>query len=219
MIIALANQLGASATAILITLAVVRARSGRKVLLVDTSRSRLADGWGGARRENGFRPWVSTCVLDGRKLQDELGVLREQYNDIVIDTAGRNTAEARSTFVAAKLVLVPVRPRMAALATQYQLIDTLNAARVFNPAIRVLFAIVDDNNHLTQEELATGRAYMSRVALASLALTTVRAPEEHQYGVGRCVCDAETCDPERAAEMHALDREVYGQAPNAAPGY
>lgn len=197
-------------------LAVLRARSGRKVLLVDTNRSRLAHGWASARRENGRRPWVSSRVLDGQKLQAELGVLNEQYNDIVIDTAGRNTAESRSVFVAAKLVLVLVRPRMAALATQYQLIDTLNAARVFNPAIRVLFVIVGDDNHLTQDELATARAYMSRVALASLASTTVRAPDEHEYGVGRCICDAETCDPERAAEMHALYREVYGRLPNAA---
>jgi hypothetical protein len=41
-------------------------------------------------------------------------------------------------------------------------------------------------------------------------------PAEIDYGIGRCVCDAETCDPARAAEMHALYREVYAQAPSVA---
>jgi chromosome partitioning protein len=214
--IALANQLGASASAILMNLAVLRARSGRKLLLVDTTRARHSYGWGNARRESGLRPWFATRALDGRRLAAEIGDFTEQYNDIVVDMAGYDTAQARSVFATVNLVLVPVLPRMAGLATQYQLITSLNAARLHNPAIRVVFAIVGEQAPATEDELAIARAYASRVALASLASTTVCVPAELDYGIGRCVCDAETCDPERAAEMHALYREVYAQAPSVA---
>jgi hypothetical protein len=38
--------------------------------------------------------------------------------------------------------VVPVTPAQADLASQYQLIARLNAARMFNPGLRVLFVLV-----------------------------------------------------------------------------
>ncbi|NML62825.1 hypothetical protein HHL21_17425 [Massilia sp. RP-1-19] len=57
--------------------------------------------------------------------------------------------------------------------------------------------------------MAAVRLYAAHVMSATLAATVLHAPHALEYGQGRCVCDAETCDPEMAAELNSLYREVY----------
>jgi chromosome partitioning protein len=167
MIIAVANQDGgAGKTVIANHLALLRTRSGRKVMLVDAARA-----------------------ITARKLVTDLELLRVRYNDIVIDTEGRDTAEGRAALIAARLVVVPVTPDRVDLSSQYKLIARLNSARMFNPGLRVLFVLVAD--HPSDEECAAVRAYTARVMSATLASTVI-----HEQG-------------QVAADMDALYREVF----------
>lgn len=213
MIITIANQ-GPSAGASIVAsnLAVLRARSGRKVCLIDTDlKKRFACGWSIERSAAGIRPRIPGRNIGGRGLVQELDKLLPHFNDILIETEARDCADNRSALIAARLVVVPVQADQVDLGTQYKLIACLNAARMFNPGLRVLFVLVAGRTDPTSDELAAVRAYVSRVMSASLASTTLHAPGSHEYGEGRCVCDAETCDPDMAAEMHALYQEVYAQ--------
>ena len=74
-----------------------------------------------------------------------------------------------------------------------------------------MFVIVDDQGEPSIEALASMRAYVARVMAATLAATVIHAPMSIEYGQGRCVCAAETCDPDSAAEFHALYKEVYAR--------
>jgi chromosome partitioning protein len=209
MIIALANQLGGGATGIVDNLVVLRARDGRKVLLVDTAYKRRASAWARARCSANIRPWVATCALPGKTLAAEVAALRSQFNDIVIDTDGGDALATRSAFCAATLLVVPVRAQLAGLAPQYAMMASLQAARQLNPALRVLFVLVGGAAEPTAREWATVRAFVSRVGAATLARTVIHAPDGYQFGEGRCVSDGATCDPELAAEMAVLYREIY----------
>jgi chromosome partitioning protein len=165
MIVAIANQDGGSGkTVIAHHLAQLRIRSGRKVMLVDAARAATAG-----------------------KLVTDLELLRARYNDIVIDTEGRDTAESRAALIAARLVVVPVTPDRVDLSSQYKLIARLNTARMFNPGLRVLFVLVAD--HPTDEECAAVRAYTARVMSATLASTVIHG--------------------EASADMDALYHEVF----------
>ena len=55
-------------------------------------------------------------------------------------------------------------------------------------------------------------AHVARVEDATLAETVLHAPAAREYGPGRCVSDATTCDPDAAAELRALYDEVYPAA-------
>jgi chromosome partitioning protein len=139
---------------------------------------------GGGRRQAAWPRAIS-----GRALLDELELLRTRYNDIVIDTEGRDTADSRAALIAARLAVVPVTPGQVDLDSQYQLIARLNAARMFNPGLRVLFVLVGVDGAPSDEERAAVRAFAARVMSATLASTIIRGAAP--------------------ADMDALYREVF----------
>jgi chromosome partitioning protein len=189
MIIAIANQHGGCAKSVVAnSLAMLRARAGRKVLLLDADPRQDATACNGRRGGAGAQLAVRSGA--GRNLQEELERLRRHYNDILIDTEGRDTLVSRSALIAARLVLVPVAPDQADLASQYKLIARLNSARMFNPGLRVLFVAYGGAADLTQDELAAIRAYAARVMSATLASIVI-----HEH----CSDD----------EMDALYKEVF----------
>lgn len=170
MIIAIANHEGGSAkSAVANSLALLRARSGRKVLLVDADPRRAATSWCCQRAAAETTPRVQVCGASGRNLAEQLERLRRHYNDIVIDTEGRDTTESRAALIAARLVVVPVSPGQVDLASQYKLIARLNSARMFNPGLRVLFVACGGHHDLSAEDIAAIRAYAARVMSATLA--------------------------------------------------
>lgn len=174
MIIAIANQSGGSGKTLVASyLALLRARAGRKVLLLDADPKQSAMAWNCECIAAGIQPRVPARPMRGRDVPAELEVLRRYYNDIVIDTEGRDTVQSRAALIAARLVLVPVSAEQADLASQYQLIARLNSARMFNPGLRVLFVACCGCQGPENEQLAAIRAYASRVMSASLACTVI----------------------------------------------
>lgn len=190
-------------------LAVLRARSGRAICIIDADPRARAYGWSCERSAAGQGPSIPARRLAGRALEREIEVLAPNYHDLLINTGERDTHESRAALGAARTVVVPVRVRQADLDRHYGLVARLNAARMFNPQLRVLFVIVTDGAAPDGEELAAVRQYVAHVMSATLATTLIHDPCANEYGRGRCVCDAETCDPEAAAEFRALYREIY----------
>lgn len=221
MIVAIVNQHdNPDRTVVARNLAVLRARSGRRVCLMNTDAARDEwgvrgdrDDWCSERSTAGVRPWIDTRQVGSRAVKARLAALRPLFNDILIDAGARDSEACRCVLASAPLVLVPVRGDAIDLDCQYRLLARLNAARIFNPDMRVLFVAVGSAEGLTPQERAAVLAHVTRVQGASLADTVLHRPGAFDYGAGRCVCDAETCDPEAAAEMHALYREVYAPLP------
>lgn len=190
-------------------LAVLRARSGHAICIIDADPRARAYDWSCERSMAGHGPSIPARRLTGRALEHEIDVLAPDYHDLLINTGERDTHESRAALGAAHTVIVPVRVRQADLEKHYGLVARLNAARMFNPQLRVLFVVVIDGAAPAGEELAAVRHYVAHVMSATLATTFINNPCAYEYGRGRCVCDAETCDPEAAAEFRALYREIY----------
>lgn len=216
MIIALANQPG-SAISLLANLAVLRAADGRKVLLADTHPKRHASDWGANRQRAAVEPWlaVRSMTAGGQDIERA----SRQFSDILIDTDGRDSPASRAAYALADLVIVPLPPAVAALDWQHQLIASLNLASLNSThggrrQRRVLFVLLAGQTGPCAAQLAAGLAYLSRLSCvsgidATLAETVIRAPDGDAYGPGRCVSDAQTCDPEHAAELRTLYRQAF----------
>lgn len=212
MIVALINQHRSEDRCVIArNLAVLRARSGRKVCLVTPAPH--GSHWCFERNSAGIAPRIET--RGAGKPGDGVELLRRHFNDVVADVGCRHTQASQHMLAAAKRVLVPVHGGDLDLASQYDLIERMHAAHRSNPDMRVLFVMVTAVDGPAATERAAVRACVARLRGAGLAATVLCAPAALDYGAGRCVCDAETCDPEAARQMHDLYREIY--APDTAP--
>ena len=185
MIVAIADQCGVHGTLIAAHLAALREHGGHSVLALDAA---------GARR-----------------VASRFKELIPDYHDIVIDTEGGDTPEGRAALAAANLVIVPVEAGQADLEKQYKLIARLNAARIFNPGLHVLFVTVGGSIDLTAEQRKAIRSYVAHVMSATLAATVIHDDPVFSIGHRTAICHAgATGAPEqRAAELRALYREVF----------
>lgn len=207
MIIAIINQHhNADRCVIARNLAVLRARSGRKVCLLATAHAQGIGSWCIERNTMGVLPALASRSA-GRHAE-KIEWLRRQFNDIVVDAGTRSSDDCHGVLSAAKLALVPVRGNQIDLASQYLLLDRIKAAQLFNPGLCVLFVPVSGPHGVPVEELSAIKAHVARLDRAVLANTVLRDPAAFEYGPGRCVCDAETCDPDGARQMHELYREA-----------
>ena len=212
MIIAIVNQHSSlERTVVARNLAVLRAQSGRRVCLMTTAGNGNSD-WSEERSQAGVQPWIETHQVGSRAVRTRLAALRPLFDDILIDAGTRDTDGCRCVLAESRLVVVPVRGGALELDLQYRLLARLNGARTFNPAMRVLFVAVSGAAGPGVSERAAVLAHVARVNDATLAETVLHAPAARDYGPGRCVSDATTCDPDAAAELRALYDEVYPAA-------
>ncbi|WP_426114644.1 hypothetical protein [Massilia sp. PWRC2] len=218
MIVAIAStKTGRGHCALAANLAVLRTRSGSRMCLLDIDPARSAYRWGCARSEEGQGPAMAALALPARVATGGIDQIASRYSDLLIHTGACASHDCRSALLSARVVVVPLAPADYDLDANYSLIADLNGARMFNPSLKALFVILADVGEPTALELARARLYVAQVMSATLANTVLHWPDANEYGHGRCVCDAETCDPDAAAELHALYREVYAQQAAISP--
>jgi cellulose biosynthesis protein BcsQ len=200
-------------------LALLRARHGRRVLLLDASPERMCERWGADRAHSRLRPVVHTRSARGPGFSEEVERLLARHDDIVVDAGDGNGAECRGALIAAQVVLVPLAPEHADIDVRYRLIARLNNARMFNPGLRVLFVTAGGEQDPAPQALAALRAYAAQVMSAGVAGTVLHLPAL-LWGAdlpGRCACDFESSAG--AAEMAALYEEVYRASSAASPAW
>jgi len=215
MIVTVANCAPADIGALVAeNMAVLHARTGRKMLVLDASRRQACARWGAERARSRLRPVVATRAVRGSGFSEELERLQARYHDvaIVVDTDGDNGLECRCALIAAHVALVPLTPEHTDVDTSYELIARLNSARMFNPGLRVLFVAVGGEHDPASGELSAMRAYAARVMSAGMAATILHLPAL-RWGAdssGRCASDIDSSAG--AAETVALHEEVYRTA-------
>lgn len=218
MIVAIAGGIDSRGPcALAANLAVLRTRSGSRMCLLDIDPARSVYRWGCERNEAGQGPALASLALPARAPADGIDRIAASYSDLLIHTGACSGQDSRSAMLSARLVVVPLAPAGYDLDTNYALVAELNGARMFNPSLKVLFVMLADGAEPGALEWARARLYVHEVMSATLATTVLHLHGAGQYGQGRCVCDAETCDPEAAAELHALYREVYAQHAATSP--
>ncbi len=171
MIIAMTDLAGRS-EALLNQLTQLRVSAGRKVLVLDADEKSPTPGSAAAL------PNVMSSAFAKQSLNIKLEQQLARYNDIVINAGLHDSLNDRTALIAAQCVLVLVRPEQANVSTHYGLIARLNAARMFNPGLRVLFAAVCDKGDPSPARIDAIRRYTSQVMAAALASTLIHLPTE-----------------------------------------
>ena len=125
---------GSGKTTVATNLAVIRAREGHDVLLVDADDQETASDFTVLRNEQlpggaGF----TSIKLTGAAVRTETRRLGDKYSDIIIDTGGRDTASQRAALTVSDVLLVPFVPRSFDVWTLEKVSQLIGEMRSANP--------------------------------------------------------------------------------------
>lgn len=141
-IIAIAGEKGGTGKSVVATnLAAMRAIAGRDVLLVDADTQGSSSGWQAVRQENTALPKVNCVQKFGKSLAAEVRDLATRYDDVLIDSGGRDSLEMRGALLVAQQVLMPFQPAQFDLWTLEKMHSMLEDVAAFNTDIRALAVI------------------------------------------------------------------------------
>ena len=205
---------GSGKTTIATNLAVMRARAGADVLLVDADDQETAFDFTMLRNERRGGDASYTCIkLTGAALRTETLRLAEKYQDIVIDTGGRDTTSQRAALSIADLLLVPFVPRSFDVWTLEKVARVVDEVRAINTKLlaNTFLNRADPRGHDNEEAAAVIRDTEALTFLDTPLGTRKAFANAGSIGLG--VCELIPNDPKAAGEITTLFERVYNVAP------
>jgi len=137
---------GSGKTTLAVNIAVAKAIKGEKVLLVDADDQKSALTWSEARdslqEEMISNNQISVVHLSGRSVLTQVKKLSKDYDEVIIDVGGRETASLRAALLVCDIFLTPFRPRSLDIWTLESLEEILTEAKTMNPSMKA-FAVLN----------------------------------------------------------------------------
>src|SRR5215207_7658611 len=128
---------GSGKTTVATNLAVIRAAEGRDVILIDADDQETASDFTILRNERQVEaPSYTSIKLTGAAVRTETLRLREKYEDIIIDTGGRDTTSQRAALTVADFLLVPFVPRSFDVWTLEKVSSLVGEMQAANPDLQ-----------------------------------------------------------------------------------
>lgn len=125
---------GSGKTTIATNLTVYLAKQGRDVILVDADDQESATDFTSFRHQSLAGELGYTAVkITGTELNSNVARLAKKYDDVVIDTGGRDTVSQRSALSVSHVYLVPFAPRSLDIWTLRKVENLIAEMSPFNP--------------------------------------------------------------------------------------
>lgn len=136
---------GTGKTTLATNLAVLNQGLGRKTLLIDADDQGSASDWADQResyfKENPPSISLATISLKGKNIDRLIEKLKPTYEDIFVDTGGRDTASQRSALLIADVYLIPFKPRSFDVWTVGKVKEIIQELKTINKALKVIVCI------------------------------------------------------------------------------
>jgi len=142
MIILVGSQKGGCGKSTIATnIAAALAVQGKDVMLVDADRQGSSSNWFLDRSENeDLAPVHSVQKLDDVRVS--ILDLSKRYEYVIIDAAGRDSQELRTSMMVADVFVMPVRPSQFDLDTVPNMRKIYNDAKILNGELKFLSVIM-----------------------------------------------------------------------------
>ena len=190
--------------------AVMRAMSGRDVLLVDSDRQGSATLWSALRSSAGLTPSITCMSAFGEGVNFEIDKLAPKFDDVVIDTAGHDATELRSAMLTADIMVTPVEIAVFSTATLGQLQHVVRQGRAFNRALRCFLVPNRVSTNKSRGATQLDRFMKASEAITEFIVTQAILHERSAYPdmseLGRVV--EESTDTKARSEIRAVFAEV-----------
>lgn len=197
---------GKSLTAVNLT--VMRALSGKSVLLIDADDQATSSSWSTHRESKGLNtPWT-TIKLKGKAVRTEVLKMMDKFSDIIIDCGGRDTSSLRAALTVSDKFIVPFQPKSFDIWTADSISELIGEAKVVNDKLLAFAFINFANSRGTENEEAQN--VLSETEGLSLLPVTIGArkafPNATSAGLG--VTEAKS-DPKAIIEMQQLYNAIF----------
>ena len=123
---------GVGKSLVAINLTVMRAMQGRRVLLVDGDEQGTSGDWTDHRMALGIETSWTTIRLKANAIRTEVLKLAKNYDDIVIDCGGRDTASLRAALTVCDKFIAPFQPKSFDIWTVNKVAALAEEAKIFN---------------------------------------------------------------------------------------
>jgi chromosome partitioning protein len=129
---------GSGKTTIATHLAILRTQDDLDVLLIDADDQETSFDFSILRDEQQETSGKYTYIkLSGKAVRTETIKQAEKYDDIIIDTGGRDTSSQRAAMTIADVFLIPFVPRSFDLWTLQPLSNLVEEIKTINPNLKV----------------------------------------------------------------------------------
>lgn len=151
---------GTGKTTIATNLAYMRSAAGKKVLLVDADEQKSSSDWSDQRVGMNIKTDWTTIQLSGMYLYSEINKLVNNYDDIIIDTGGRDNSSQRSALTIADVFLMPFKPKAFDIWTLGKARQLLCEVGAINPLLRPL-AVLNQSDANSQADIDQAKEIIS----------------------------------------------------------
>lgn len=201
---------GSGKTTAATNLAVIRARDGRDVLLIDADEQESSYNFTQVRNESLGDAGYGCIKLTGMAVGKETQRLSQKYQDILIDTGGRDTTSQRSALAIADLALIPFKPRSLDVWTIGRVIQVMQEAAAVNPKLRAVTFLnqADSRGHDNEEAAEILKDSGGTVQFIDIALGHRKAFSNAAAG-GLAVTELNPSDPKAVEEVTLLYKYAF----------
>jgi chromosome partitioning protein len=144
---------GSGKTTLATNLAVCRAKQDKKVLLIDADEQKSSTDWDRQRKVHLLHLTVQSNT--SKNLHKYIqGDTVSHYDDIIVDTGGRDTTTQRAALVSCDVFLMPLKPRSLDMWTLNDMDKLIKDIRQVNPKFRALAVLNQSDPRGKDAELA-----------------------------------------------------------------
>jgi chromosome partitioning protein len=201
---------GSGKTTVATNLCIMRAIAGCDVLLIDADDQETASDFTTLRNErtDGHAGYTS-IKLTGASVRTQTQRLAEKYQDIIIDTGGRDTTSQRAALSVADLLLVPFVPRSFDVWTLEKVGQLVAEMQPANPKLKAYtFLNRADPRGQDNDEAADVLRDTDALSFFDVALGTRKA-FSNAAAQGLAVTELKSPDPKASDEIQMLYRYVF----------
>jgi chromosome partitioning protein len=162
------------------------------------------------KTEHSGLPQYTSVILRESQVRSELSRMREKYDDIIIDTGGRDTRSQRAALSLADTLLIPFNPRSLDIWTIENVEKLLGEMRSINPDLLAVSFLnradpVGTDNQESKEILSS----VDTIHFAGVTIVNRKAFGK-AVAQGLAVSELKQPDRKAAGEIEELYKYVFG---------
>lgn len=200
---------GSGKTTIATNLAVCRAHLNHKVLLVDADEQESSIDWLQQRKFPHYSS-IGGSKLAGKELYKLLKEIKEtnEWDDIIVDTGGRDTTSQRAALALCDAFLAPFRPRSLDIWTLTSLRKLNSDIKEINPNLRIMAGLNQCEPRGSDKQTARTIIEENKIECLHAEIGYRKAfSDASSSGLG--VIELKTADAKSVEEILLLHDDIY----------